>query len=243
MLSKLEISSQLVAGRELRSFKSPLTSKEVYYQKLGCWYNAAYNQNNAYAGLNLEFKVGSVIYDDPVNQKMGGWGWVMVGNRYCHPQGLKDWKGVLANSSSDIHCWLQDKEGNIYDWNTMKDVPFEKLSPAKLKKQGITYKATTGDVEKYLYEMATIGLKKETFRIFNKKGTPFKEAIEFLHSESSIYMKMVQVVLEDWMGDDFFELSEEEQKTKLSTLCSSVGIDFTSVAKQKYQLKYKTTNV
>ena len=221
------ISSTTIADKEVLSFLSPKTQKEVFYQSRGCWYNAPYNQKNAYADLDLKVKVGSNIYIK--DEKVAGWGYVQIKNRICHPQGMKDWKDILQNSNCDIHCWLEDKNGNIYDWDLMNKKPIEGESPSKLKKKGITYKAVSGDVEKLLYITANIKLKLETMYIYSLQKKDFKDAVLQLSEAPSMTSGMLKIVLEHHIGDEFFSMDALTQNKKLIELFTSFDIE-----KEKY---------
>lgn len=64
-----------------------------------CYYNASYNRVNAFKGLGLKMVIGSLGLNS--HFEYGGSNW-----------GLKQFK----QKPTDSHAWLEDSEGNVYDY-------------------------------------------------------------------------------------------------------------------------------
>jgi len=64
-----------------------------------CYYNALYNQQNTFMGSKLKLVIGSLGLNG--HFEFGG----------------KDWKmKEFKKKPSDSHAWLEDKDGNVYDY-------------------------------------------------------------------------------------------------------------------------------
>jgi hypothetical protein len=64
-----------------------------------CYYNACYNRVNAFKGLGLKMVIGSLGLNS--HFEYGGRNWTM-----------KQFK----QNPRDSHAWLEDAEGNVYDY-------------------------------------------------------------------------------------------------------------------------------
>lgn len=81
-----------------------LKPKELAYFEFNCFVNAVYNRDNAYKPKNLKFVVGSLgLGVKPF--------WEYGGVEY------KDLKDFYAGQDRfDAHAWLEDDEGNVFDY-------------------------------------------------------------------------------------------------------------------------------
>jgi hypothetical protein len=84
-----------------------------------CWFNAAHNlivYNNF--GKELHWVVGSLIFvADRKNGLSAGWG-------QNENHNLRDTDlGDMVENYDDSHAWLEDDEGNVYDYVHTTDVP------------------------------------------------------------------------------------------------------------------------
>ncbi len=77
-----------------------LESGKGYYMPDLCSINALVNKHVAYKDLNLEIVGGTLSLD----------GWEEYGG--SNRKSLQDW----LKNHTDIHYWLEDKEGNVYDF-------------------------------------------------------------------------------------------------------------------------------
>lgn len=189
------------------TFKSLKTEKVVGYQRLGCWYSAPYNQKAGYGDLDLKLKVGScyTIRDTPAGKKAMGWGHLTIGERIgCAPQNLSDWKGILDVSHSDVHCWLEDKAGRVYDYNFWDDKPIEGMDAKKLKKNGIVYKAAEGAAEALIYETSMIKIKRDAMYAFAEEGVCYEDSMNHLNKAKNTGVNVLEKVITRRMSKEGF---------------------------------------
>jgi hypothetical protein len=78
------------------SEKSEAKGRYVYGD---CFYNACYNQKNIFQGKQLKLVIGSLGLNG--HFEFGGKNWKM---------------GEFKKNPRDAHAWLEDDEGNIYDY-------------------------------------------------------------------------------------------------------------------------------
>ena len=169
--SKKEVKSWLATYMALNNVKDIVPS-HLKYRENNCFVNAFLNKRHSYKDLNLKYVIGG----------LGVNGWVEYGG--------KDWtkeQYLLTYSlgpSIDAHAWLEDNEGNIYDFcfsgysaaafvRTGKPLPFsgliEKKSKAECAAMGLTYYPADKDTQtsifilflKYLMKYETSFLKSK----------------------------------------------------------------------------------
>lgn len=87
------------------SIVSTKTNKPLTYTQGQCFMNADKNVRSAYSGLDLHLVIGSLGLNG--HFEYGGKDWTE-----------RDWivKGRKGQGSWDAHCWLEDKDGNVYDY-------------------------------------------------------------------------------------------------------------------------------
>ena len=146
------------------SIISNQTNKPLFHALNQCFINAAKNQQGAYKDLNLKIVVGSTAFN----------GWFEFGNDKWTTS--NDWvkKGRKGFCYWDAHCWLEDDEGNVYDYvfpwyvevTQIRDAPgplkvglIEKVSKKNCqKKRGLTYVPAPPNVQAYiLHEFRSAG--------------------------------------------------------------------------------------
>lgn len=190
----------LPKGDRVVTFVSKKTQKEIGYKCLGCWYSAAYNQKNGYAPLNLDFKVGTLIVTKtaPSGEALyGGWGHMPIGGKQAAaPQNLAHWKELMDESKTDVHCWLEDKKGNVYDYDFLTATPLEGLDAKALKKKGLTYVAAKGACEAYLWKTCDLKVRVEGFHILAEQNKPWKTLMEEYDSYLSYKNYLGGIILE-----------------------------------------------
>ena len=89
------------------------------YVRNQCWYNAAHNiiVYKNLMGKNLHWVVGAVvIWVDRKNNTKGSIGYDGGKRRDCDPRNL-------LRNYDDSHAWLEDEDGNVYDYIFEEDVP------------------------------------------------------------------------------------------------------------------------
>jgi hypothetical protein len=118
-----------------------------------CYLNAYINMRNAYKDKGLKLVIGSL----GINKwfEYGGKNW-----------GMAEFMLKVDGYTSDSHCWLEDKDGNVYDclfsqyelWVAIRtDKPMrrkgvlEGVSKADLLKDGIEYVPAPKDVQTALF--------------------------------------------------------------------------------------------
>lgn len=123
--------------------KEELVKKtKPFYQQNGCYVNAFINQKGYYAEKKLKLVIGSLSIN----------GWFEFGGKNWTK---KDFQAKMFPGISDSHCWLEDAEGNVYDYlfggyegrwviyrtgNKMKLIGMvEGMSKAELLTYGVEY--------------------------------------------------------------------------------------------------------
>ena len=106
-----------------------------------CFYNAYINKRNCYKDLNLKLVIGSIAYN----------GWFEFGGEHWRKEDFLDNRN---GNAWDAHGWLEDEDGNIYDYifdednavslyRTNKPIKhlglIEKASKYQCSKWGLTY--------------------------------------------------------------------------------------------------------
>lgn len=132
-------------------------SNGLLYAPMVCNMQAMYNAKNRYAQLGLKIVVGSLGLGKGRNVffEFGGAHYKTV-KQYFPPN----------MSGADIHTWLEDNDGNVYDIVTayMVDVTkirslkmdfkaehiIEGLSKSKLRQHGLTYVPANPDIHDHL---------------------------------------------------------------------------------------------
>ena len=120
-----------------------------------CVANAYINCAHAYKELGLSVKFGSLAFYEWYEYGGEGWGWEEFSRRH------KEWAWLPSHAALDLHCWLEDAEGNVYDmvmpsWTSIckmrtgKDLgirvgPFEKWSKPDLRSLGLNYQAASAE--------------------------------------------------------------------------------------------------
>lgn len=107
----------------------------LYTAPFQCFVNSYLNQKGIYKALDLKMVVGSVAWN----------GWFEFGG--------KDWtlidfiKAKKGFSSWDAHCWLEDAEGNIYDYLSSVDDLYTRFRTGKgLKVLGVVEGMSKADL-------------------------------------------------------------------------------------------------
>ena len=114
-----------------------------------CYFNAHINQGIIFQPLNLRKVMGSVAFN--------GF-WEFGGETHTLADFQKD--------PADSHCWLEDAEGNIYDYcyehylwvakgrtgssKNMRVGELRKVSHHEARMRGLTYKAASPDAQQWL---------------------------------------------------------------------------------------------
>ena len=115
------------------------------YNEGECFVNAFINKRNYYKSKNLKYVIGSVSFNGFF--EFGGKNWGPKEFEKRHTKGTHIW---------DAHAWLEDEEGNIYDFifpfynysakvNTgrelkvAKNTLWEGISRAEAKEMGVEY--------------------------------------------------------------------------------------------------------
>lgn len=132
------------------------TGKELTFALNQCFQNALTNKDNGYKTLNLHLVIGS----------LGLNGWFEFGGKDWTT--LAEWKakGMKGGGSWDAHGWLEDDEGNVYDfcfanYLTIADVRngrgkmteglVERLGKKNAeKKRGLTYIPAPAEVQAFI---------------------------------------------------------------------------------------------
>jgi hypothetical protein len=137
------------------SIISTETGKEVSYTLNQCFINAVRNRDNGYKELNLRLVIGSLGLNEWF--EFGGKDWKTT----------KDWivKGRKAPGTWDAHGWLEDEEGNVYDFvfddylnisdirngrGLLKAGIVEKKSKKQCERMGLTYIAAPQPVQEII---------------------------------------------------------------------------------------------
>ena len=134
------------------AMKTNYDVKGSYMDKF-CYYNALKNQRGVFSHLNLKRVFGSTAFN--------GW-WEYGGAHYT----LRDFKDY----PSDSHCWLEDAEGNVYDycqpsWHYYArnnghpgklplGVEFRGVSKPALEALGLSYQPAPADAQAFLQRWA-----------------------------------------------------------------------------------------
>jgi len=120
-----------------------ISEKMLRYTSNQCFLNATYNKKNAYRNLNLKIVIGSLGLNDWF--EFGGKEWT-----------IGEWKKARKGECSwDAHCWLEDNDGNVYDYcfndylwvsrirlltiGNLTEGVIEKVSKEDCAKRGLTY--------------------------------------------------------------------------------------------------------
>jgi hypothetical protein len=135
---------------------SKQTGMEVTFTRNDCFQNALTNKDLAYKNLNLHLVIGSLGFN----------GWFEFGGKDWET--LDDWKakGSKGGGSWDAHGWLEDDEGNVYDYvfdeyleiadmrngrGKMTAGLVERLSKKNAeKRRGLTYIPASAEVQAYI---------------------------------------------------------------------------------------------
>ena len=134
------------------AMKTNTDVKGIYMDTM-CYWNAVKNQQGVFKHLKLKRVCGSVAFN--------GW-WEYGGAKYT----LREFR----ERPQDSHCWLEDAEGNVYDycqpsWDFYArsnghagklplGVEFRGVSKAALKAEGLTYKAAPANAQAFLLNWA-----------------------------------------------------------------------------------------
>jgi len=109
----------------------------LYTAPCQCFINSYLNQNGIYKSLDLKMVVGSVGWNDWF--EYGGKGWTLL-------DFIKAKKGY---TSWDAHCWLEDSEGNVYDFISGTDDLYTRHRTGKgLKLKGVIQGVSKADLLK-----------------------------------------------------------------------------------------------
>lgn len=107
----------------------------LYNAPFQCFINSYLNQKGIYKALDLKMVVGSVGWNGWF--EFGGKGWTLM-------DFIKAKKGF---SSWDAHCWLEDAEGNIYDYLSSVDDLYTRFRTGKgLKVLGVVEGVSKADL-------------------------------------------------------------------------------------------------
>jgi len=126
--------------------------KMLRYTPNSCFLNATYNKNNAYRNLNLKVVIGS----------LGLNGWFEFGGK---DWSINEWKQAKKGKCSwDAHCWLEDDNGNVYDYcfndylwvsrirlwtiGDLTEGVIERVNKEDCLKRGLTYIAAPINIQK-----------------------------------------------------------------------------------------------
>lgn len=110
--------------------------KRLYNGYLFCLHNAYLNQQGIYKNLDLKIVIGSIAFNGW--WEFGGKGWTMM-DFINSKRGKTSW---------DAHAWLEDDEGNVYDWIFEEDSLIAILHTGKpLKCQGRVERRSKADLE------------------------------------------------------------------------------------------------
>lgn len=148
------------------SFPSFIHSKmslPLTYKCGNCYINAYINMRHHYKDKSLKLVIGSLGINTWF--EYGGKDWTK-----------KDFQKKLMGFRSDSHCWLEDSDGNIYDFlfseyedwvmiNTRRKMKrkglLEGVPKAELARQGVQYVPAPKDAQEMLF-LATFKHMKET---------------------------------------------------------------------------------
>lgn len=156
----------------MTDFTTPL------YRESDCFSNAYINQRNCYKDLNLKIVVGSL----GINK------WFEFGGKCWKLEDFKKNKGV---KTWDAHSWLEDKDGNIYDFayssydfvsQIRRNQPFTwsgiiiKKSKNQMKAKGLWYVPADADTQKYILDDLNhmLEMKYEAMKRMNGREMPTK---------------------------------------------------------------------
>ena len=146
--------TQMMESRALRP-TSNQTNKELFYCVNNCFFNAKRNKDNAYKGKSLRLVVGSVAFN----------GWFEFGQEKWTT--ISEWRknAHKGKTTWDAHCWLEDADGNIYDYvfedylhiaemrngcGPMKAGLLEGVSKKNCKKRGMLYVPAPANVQELI---------------------------------------------------------------------------------------------
>ena len=133
------------------------------YKHANCYINAYINRLHHYKDKNLKMVIGALGINDWF--EYGGKDWT-----------LDDYQRTMFGHISDSHCWLEDDEGNVYDFlfeeykywvniRTKKPMKrsglIEGVSKEELKADGIEYVPAPLEARKALF-FATHKMMKMT---------------------------------------------------------------------------------
>lgn len=108
----------------------------LYNAYLFCLHNAYLNQQGIYKNLDLKIVVGSIAYNG--HWEFGGKGWTLM-DFINSRRGKTSW---------DAHAWLEDADGNIYDYIQNEDNLVSIIHTGKpLKVSGLVEKAPKAELE------------------------------------------------------------------------------------------------
>ena len=122
-----------------------------------CFVNAYINKFKHYKDLNLKYVIGS----------LGLNGWFEYGGKDWTLRDFQKRNSGKIMECWDAHCWLEDAQGNVYDfvqpsWNGILKVRnrpllgretgiIEGVSKEELKKQGIEYVPADKETQLHIY--------------------------------------------------------------------------------------------
>ena len=130
----------------------PMALPLTYYENQ-CYINSFINKKHHYKNKNLKLVIGS----------LGLNGWFEFGGK---DWGMEEFKKKMGAESSDSHCWLEDDNGNIYDYvfkgyddiaeyRTGRKLGYTGILEGKSKKwcksAGLTYLPASKEVQTMLF--------------------------------------------------------------------------------------------
>jgi hypothetical protein len=134
-----------------------MTTLPLTYKAGECFFNAFINKRHYYKDKKLKMVIGSVAFNDFF--EFGGRHWGLKDFGESHPAGTAIW---------DAHAWLEDDDGNIYDYifphynfcavvqtgEKMKvadDTLWEGISPSDAKALGVEYVKADKDTQAMIF--------------------------------------------------------------------------------------------
>ena len=119
--------------------RSHLVSSPLRYCFGLCFLNAEWNRTHAYAPLNLHLVIGTLAFNGWEEYGGSGWDeekWLEMGRKE-----FLQW---------DAHCWLEDDEGNVYDYCFDRYLEFARIQTGRTgrMKVGVLERASRADCMK-----------------------------------------------------------------------------------------------
>ncbi len=133
-----------------------MTTHVLCYQPNNCFANAYINSRYGYKDLNLKLKMGSLAFN--------GW-WEFGGDGWTVEKFKARAEAGPFGPRIDAHAWLEDDEGNVYDYaqedwsaiaklRTGKGLPYSglltKVSKADAARLGFTYQEAPKDAQVFM---------------------------------------------------------------------------------------------